>query len=293
MQHEHIRGSDILYPTQCEEYVAEYRSYIISLLREVIPPSSIVTLEAPQINLLRKPIRIGINYEHTLVRDGGRDSSDSSFGIISVLGNRNQKYLVRVVNRPYLEQCDIVIDYSIPNIFNVQSSRQFPKLTESHLYIAPCLYPIEWNPGNRTIDILTTFLNPDIPRRKIFLETCTNISNCFGGKELCDLYKRTKILINVHQTDDHHTAEELRILPALQNGVIVVSEESPLSDMIPYGHLVIWAPYGSLLETARNVLATYEQTFTTLFTPKNKAILTNLHSSNLNRLSDHLRRNMK
>lgn len=293
MQHEHIRGSDILYPTQCEEYVAEYRSYIISLLREVIPPSSIVTLEAPQINLLRKPIRIGINYEHTLVRDGGRDSSDSSFGIISVLGNRNQKYLVRVVNRPYLEQCDIVIDYSIPNIFNVQSSRQFPKLTESHLYIAPCLYPIEWNPGNRTIDILTTFLNPDIPRRKIFLETCTNISNCFGGKELCDLYKRTKILINVHQTDDHHTAEELRILPALQNGVIVVSEESPLSDMIPYGHLVIWAPYGSLLKTARNVLATYEQTFTTLFTPKNKAILTNLHSSNLNRLSDHLRRNMK
>jgi hypothetical protein len=293
MQHEHIRTSDILYPIQCEEYVVEYRSYTISLLREVIPPSSIVTLEAPQINLLRKSIRIGINYEHTLVRDGGRNSSDSSFGIISVLGNRNQKYLVRVVNRTYLETCDIVIDYSIPNIFNVQSSRRFPKLTESHVYIAPCLYPIEWNLGNRTIDILTTFLNPDIPRRKVFLETCTNVSNCFGGKELCDLYKRTKILINVHQTDDHHTAEELRILPALQNGVIVVSEESPLSDMIPYGHLVIWAPYGSLLETAKNVLATYEQTFTNLFTPKNKAILANLHSSNLNRLSDHLRRNME
>lgn len=293
MEHERIRYADILYPTKCESYVAEYRAYVISLLREVILPSSIVTLESPHLNLLRTPTRIGINYEHTLVRSGGRDSLNSSVGIVRVVNDPNQKYLVRIVNCAYLEACDIVIDYSIPNIFNVQCSRRFPKLTDSHLYIAPCLYPIYWDMGNRTIDILTTFLNPDVPRRKVFLETCTNVSSCFGGKELCDLYRCTKILLNVHQTDDHHTAEELRILPALQNGVIVVSEESPLSDMIPYGHMIIWAPYDKLLETARQVVETYEQTCMKLFTPKNKNLLERLHLSNLDSLRDKLRRNMK
>lgn len=294
MQHEHVRGADIIYRQRCQPYVSDYHSYVLSLIREVVPSSSMVTLEIPKINfMLRNPVRISINYEHTLVQNGGRDSDNYPTGIISVINDRTQKYLVRLVNHAYLEECDIVIDYSIPNIFNITSSRKFPKLADSLVYIAPCLYPISWKLEGRTIDILSTFLDLNVTRRKMFLEHCTNVSNCFDRNELCTLYQRTKIIINVHQTDEHHTAEELRILPALQNGVIVVSEQSPLVDMIPYGHLVIWVPYEKILETAKSVLASYEETHARIFTPRNMEILQSLHYSNLNRLRDKFSGNVK
>ena len=173
---------------------------------------------------------------------------------------------------------------------NVQSSRRFPNLTDAHVYIAPCIYDISWNLQGRTIDLLTTFLNPELPRRIRFSEVCKNVSDCFDSVKICALYQTTKVLINIHQTDDHHTAEELRILPALQNGVIVVCEDSPLRDVIPYHAMIIWVSYETILETAKGVLETYEDTWNRTFTESNMRLLRSLHTQNLVRLGEKLTR---
>lgn len=127
-------------------------------------------------------------------------------------------------------------------VINVNKSGQFASFSKKHLYIDPCLYnELYTKLTNRTITHLTTFLNVNELRRKRLLLNLQahqlqhqNINNCFEKRGLRDLYRKTKILINIHQTNHHDTFEELRVLPALQNGVIVISETSLLQTEIPY-----------------------------------------------------------
>lgn len=97
----------------------------------------------------------------------------------------------------------------------------------------------------RKNDILTTFINVNEPRRLNLLNKIrenkmshNNINNCFEKENLKELYKNTKIIINIHQTEHHHTMEELRVLPALLCGAIVICEKSPLTHMIPYNDYI-------------------------------------------------------
>ena len=104
-----------------------------------------------------------------------------------------------------------------------------------------------FNKHTRKLDVLSTFFKPDEPYRAFILEKIKesnifhkNVNNCFDNKELQELYSNTKILINVHQTKDHQTFEELRALPALLCGCLIISEESPLQELIPYHKYIIW-----------------------------------------------------
>jgi hypothetical protein len=87
-------------------------------------------------------------------------------------------------------------------------------------------------------------------------------------------------MLNIHQTPHHHTFEELRVLPALQNGVIVLAEESPLKELIPYHECIIWVSYDTILDVARDVLSRYDDVWTQLFTPTMRKTLESLHESN-------------
>ena len=78
--------------------------------------------------------------------------------------------------------------------------------------------------------------------------------------------KKTKILINIHQTDHHDTIEELRILPAIQCGVIVISEISPLSELVHYHPYIIWTSYDTILDKANEVLENYDEYHKSIFT---------------------------
>jgi hypothetical protein len=80
------------------------------------------------------------------------------------------------------------------------------------------------------------------------------------------VYKNSKVLVNVHQTDHHHTFEELRVLPALLNGVIVVSEDVPLKEKIPYSDYIVWASYDNIAQTVKDVSNNYEYYFNKIFT---------------------------
>jgi hypothetical protein len=275
-------------------YVSEYVDYVSSLLRSYSSKGRLVVLgpiPAPP-----QAFRVGINFEHTLVRSGGRDIEGAPLGIVSSLGPQRERYHVRLVNKEFLSVCDVVIDYSMPNIFHVRSSRHYPHIAEHHVYIAPCLYPIVWTRTKRKIDVLTTFLDTEQSRRKKLLQDAngliTNVSDCFAKDEICRLYQSAKVMINIHQTPDHHTFEELRALPALENGVLVIAEESPLKDLVPYHSMVIWAPYDQILEVARDAVLHYDSVWAQTFTPKNRVLLESLHSQNESSLRLHMQRNV-
>jgi len=210
-----------------------------------------------------KTLCIDINYEHTLVKINGRDSNNSPLG--KIIYNDNT-YLVRIVNYDILNKSDIIIDYSIPNIHNIKSSELYTDFSKKLIYIPPLFNNEYFNKDNRHITSLTTFIDLRQPRRRLILDKIEalntghiNINNCFLKNDLEELCKTTKILINVHQTDHHHTFEELRCLSAIQSGVIVISENVPLKNMIPYCDLIIWSEYDDIVPTLKTVLDNYDE----------------------------------
>ena len=297
-----INTCQVYYYENCE-VVNDYYQYVKTLFIECIKNNSLQNINinlTSDINFAfnnnNKIIRVTINYEHTLVKNGGRGSQDSKEGII--LDDEDNKYLVRIVNYDNLcKNYELVIDYSIPNIHNVQTSGLYETLSKKHFYIAPCVHESVYHEkSQRPFNCLTTFINTAEPRRNALLQKIqntdikhSNINNCFDREKLKNLYKHTKVMINIHQTDHHHTFEELRVLPALQCGVIVICETSPLSDKIPYNKYIIWSDYDNIIEKTQDVLNNYDEYHDKIFNQSTDKInIMDLHTTNQNQISNIL-----
>ena len=272
-------------------YTKDYYEYCVSLLERCVKEYGIQTpLIFSPASIESNYIRLLYNYEHTLVRKGGRDSTGAFDGMVPLLHNSNETYLIRIVGFDQLKTADLVIDYSNPNIENIKLSvdAELKEFVKKLIYIAPCLYLPSFSKGIRANQVITTFINDREPRRKKLLYSlmtsrvpCTNINNCFTKQRVQDLYRNTKILINIHQTDHHHTFEELRVLPALLNGTLVISEISPLSELVPYTKCVIWTTYDKMVSTVKDVLARYDEVHKQIFeSVDNRQILESLNETN-------------
>lgn len=280
-------------------YVNSYIQYIIELLKIVIINHNlniniVLGTNNYKFNNNNKVIKININWEHTLVKQNGCDINPNCLQG-KVFTNTGERYLVRIENYEELNNADIIIDYSIPNIYNIYASNKYNHFYTKMLYISPVLfdYDLQNYKKNREINVLTTFINTNEPRRRTLLDNIKlanldhkNINNCFGKDELKKLYLNTKILINIHQTEHHHTFEELRVLPALLSGVIVISEMSPLNNLIPYNDLIIWSSYDSIIDTVNKVVNNYEDYHNKIF--KSTNLLSVLHKNNISKMETML-----
>jgi len=290
-------NNSTIYVCKNPRWVNDYNNYIVSLLKYVIKKHNL------SINIIlghnacrykirgsnvfpkkQKTINININYEHTLVTD---DKNTYSKHPKSNIIFNNSSYLIRIDKIEVLRNSHILLDYCIPNVYNVKTNSHYYNLSKNHIYIAPSLYEnIFINHNNRKIDSLTTFLNV-FGRRKRLLDNIrgsslkhSNINTCFTKQNIQNLYKNTKILINIHQNDNTNSFEELRCLPALQNGVIIVSEESPLTNVLPYNDLIIWTKYDNIITKTKEVLNNYEEYYNKIFSKNNINILKNIDSNN-------------
>ena len=107
--------------------------------KNIILTATVMFMGAVSISASADTIKIGINYEHTLVKEGGRSvPKGTPFGNIKY--NENENYLVRIDKLKHLNSCDIIIDYSNPNIANVKESGLFSDFSNKHIYVAPFLY---------------------------------------------------------------------------------------------------------------------------------------------------------
>jgi hypothetical protein len=283
-------------------YVNSYIQYIIELLKFIIIENNL------QINIIigngfyifnndidNKILRININWEHTLIKKNGRGIMPNCLEG-KVLTNTGEPYLVRIDRYEELNNSNIIIDYSIPNMYNIYSCNNYNNFYKKILYISPVLFDYDsqnYEYKERKINVLTTFINTNEPRRRTLFDNIKianvdhkNINNCFSNEDLKKLYLNTKIIINIHQTSEHDTFEELRVLPALLSGVIVISESSPLNNLIPYNDFIIWSSYDNIIETVKKVINNYDDYHNKIF--KSTHLLSILHKNNIRKMKSTL-----
>lgn len=187
--------------------------------------------------------------------------------------NPSVPYLARLSHYTYLKKFDFIVEYSRINLANIRGIKKFDALQDKLLYISPTLYqlsPATNDVRRRNFIAVTNFGNSQEPRRKLFLEAMRakdvpiqNIQTWYEDVE--ELYTRTRILVNIRQTDHHDTLEELRILPALRSGVIVISEIAPYKELCRYSDFIIWGTLDELPEIICDVQDNYEVTWNSIF----------------------------
>jgi len=248
------------------DYVKDYYDFVVKNLQNLNSDKSFSLLGLRGYDTLGKDL-IFINYEHNLVHPH-MNYNLPFIGKTPVVDSPNLIYQIRIENPQMFFHSKFYIDYSLPNIKNIETCEQLKPFIDKIIYIPPLLCEYNTDSESRDhYDIITSFYildNQGRPRRKNLFDKLTNTFNKYFnlpkifGEELYETYyKKSKVLINLHQTDFHHTVEELRILPALLNGLIVISEDSPLKETIPYHEYVIWTTYDKLVETANEVLENY------------------------------------
>jgi hypothetical protein len=83
--------------------------------------------------------------------------------------------------------------------------------------------------------------------------------------------------------------EELRILPALMCGVIVICEEGPLKEYIPYQNYIVWTTQENMIRTIRHVEENYEDLHNKFFSGSRLSnLLEIMAESNKHELYDKL-----
>lgn len=292
-----INNSYFYYKENCG-IINDYYQLIVEIIKKILTNATNISVNITLgnhpcniFNNKNKTIIINLNWEHTLVKINGRDANDAPPGNI-ICDDDNTNYLVRIDRYDELNNADIIIDYSIPNIVNVLKSNLFHEISKKHIYISSSIHELYFLKQNRDITTLTTFINIHEERRYKLLENIetlniphVNINNCFEKLQLQNLYQHTKILINIHQTPHHHTFEELRVLPAIECGVIVICENSPLSHLIPYHNYIIWSSYDDILNKVNEVINNYDYYHNLIFTQKSN-ILTELNNRNYETLNN-------
>ncbi len=234
---------------------------------------------ANKVKYSARTLNILLSTEHNLV---AMNSLHFISGRIPVINDPKQTYLVRLSDEFWYQNAHVVIEYSKANIENIVTSGHYSNEFISRLVYVPSL-PFQFDPNRsklRKIDIMTCvkLLSGDgHDRRKITLSALRENINNQKNKvikenssilmenvsfrnltEFQALLDSAKVILNVHQTDFHHTFEEFRVLPALLRGVVVVSEEVPLAHTFPLHEYVIFTPYHNLVEKTLEVLEKYE-----------------------------------
>jgi hypothetical protein len=232
-------------------------------------------------------LKIDIQCEHTLVKKGGRGTKSAIEGKVPY---NNDKYLVRIDKLDYLESLDFIIEYSLPNIENIKLSGVYDNYLKKIIYISPLIYEI----NNLTIEnrtkIITLILNQNEVRRHQLIKTLLpitnyeNINDCFSKECLEKVYKETKILVNIRQTEHHDTFEELRVLPALLNGVIIISEDVPLREKIPYNEFIIWCKYDEIFNIIKEIENNYEYYWNSIFNDQFYNVINEMKLNNCNNI---------
>lgn len=269
-----VKSAILVYRQNSEIVIQDYCLYVQALLMDRlgdIKRNAVIFFECPGLSLMKclmPSFNISLQIEHTLLKP---DTTNTALTFSGGLGIPNQEklYLVRVDNFEKLKQADVVIDYSRINLFNIRSCSDLLAYSQKTFCISPTLYSLRLSTVGRS-GIITLFGNPNIPRRKLFLEDLDknqviskNISGVYFGVE--EIYQKAKIVINIRQSDMYDTLEELRVLPALRSGAIVICENAPYMEKTAYSQFVIWGSIEEIPNLAIEVEKNYEAVHRRIF----------------------------
>lgn len=269
-----INRAVLIYRSNPEIVIYDYYNYVLGLLEDhlkAFQKSRVIFFECPGLSFLKILFPFATIYlqiEHTLFRSQSKESSTGLQGYLPVPGT-NEHYLIRIAELDKLRSADIVFDYSRINLFNIQSLSTLCDYMQKTFCISPALYPLCTTSKDRQ-GVITLFGNPDISRRRLFLEdlkrnaiSSDNIRGVYFGVD--KIYRKAKIVINIRQTDGHETLEELRVLPALRSGAIVICENAPYMEKTAYSQFVIWGSLEEIPKLIMEVEKNYEAVHSRIF----------------------------
>lgn len=256
--------------------LALWQDQLIDTIQELpvasMPDCDVVVHEASHRTVVgRRVRRIRFQPEHLLVKPGGADSEQAPLTNLPVAGT-DQTYLFRLLHQAALKHADLILDYSDANMTHWRASGQRPDLFARARVLAPLVLPVCHDRRLRRRELVTLFSNPNAGRRAAFLAEARarglpvrNAGSAYRRDRLMALLDDTHILINMRQSEHHDTFEALRVLPALARGVLVVSEDVPLREHIPYQDCVVWASRSELIDVLETVHANRERYWQEIF----------------------------
>ena len=269
-----INNFILIYVVNPELVIHDYSFFVCGLLKNNLSKAEkkgILFYECNSpffLKLLFPIFQVALQIEHTLVKPNGRDTQGAPAGKLKIL-NSDERYLVRIANYSALSKFDLIIDYSRINLHNIRTSNQFKAYLGKSLCISPTLYQPHISIRGRE-GIITLFGNPEESRRKEFLATLKshqiyscNINGVFINVDA--IYRKVKIVINIRQTDEHDTMEELRVLPALRCGAIVICESAPFLEKTRYSQFLICGTLTELPNIIIDVEQNYHYYYTRIF----------------------------
>jgi len=231
-------------------HISEYYSLVVSgLLEDSSSKGSfkqIAVCFPKDAALLPKKIRkVVLQLEHTIL-----SSYHAQDNYVASPLKGGTQFLVRLLGPiAGFKASSSIIEYSRSNIAHIEESSFSELYRAKVVYIAPLLGlasgGVEISP-RETPTVHTMFGSPDLGRRKELVEELRRkglkIENLREYRDLSQAFSRVGILLNIRQFSHFHTLEELRVLPAILNGVIVVTEPSERLEQVPYRNFLISAP---------------------------------------------------
>ena len=213
-------------------------------------------------NLPRGGSRVLIQHEQTIVV--GEPDWATEKRLDFHWSSRGSKWVRILGSLNNFSDADWIVEYSSANIANVLDSDLAHVYREKVLYIAPLLGDPQQNrPPRDCVTVNTMFGSPDTGRRAAFLERAgeegIGVTNRRGYQTIIEALQSTAILVNVRQKEYFQTFEELRVLPALLHGVLVVTEDSPYLAGVPYSKFITRSPLSEMVAVIREVTSAYEK----------------------------------
>ena len=243
------------------------------LVREIV--SEIAHKHAETKNIIQK-LDICYEYEHSLILPGAQNiPKHAKVGKVMSIYQNGEMYYVAYINCDLFKH-DIIVQYSITNVKNFEMSELYhPSLLKKMIYIPPLEYEYRPYHDGRDMTPFTTFYFADLSRRQRIVSslwehgiTVVNHNGINTSMRMREIYDSKAIMINLHQTPHHHTFEELRVLPALLRGLIIICEETPLKTEIPYNQYIVWSSIENLPITVLKVITRYDFYFNNFFGPE-------------------------
>lgn len=241
-----INQSELFYETKWDYgNLNEYYQFILNKIKSFLMDNNVHASVNFGCNELVKDINLGFQYEHTIIK------------------GYNGEYECLINDFDNLIKCDFVFEYSNANINHIKKYSEFNEYLKVGRYFPPLIYDITKS-HKRTHNCLT--IHNITPRRheihqqvdiQYYHHECGN--DPYGKENMKEIMDKFKVLINIHQTDNHHTLEELRVLPALMTGILIISEDVPYKESIPYSQHIVWSSFEELPHVINDVLKNYNE----------------------------------
>jgi hypothetical protein len=237
-----------------------------------------------------------ITYEKMLIYDKIFYTGDISTlnNIINIMKNLSNKiYFLNIEQMSHpsyyrlirkIENLKNIIDYSEENI------PFFNDIYKNIYLIPPYFKEIKINNINKDIDVLSIVNNL---YRTNYINKIINslnninikiIENCYGI-ERDDYFKRTKIYINIHGSENHNTMEMIRIVNLIMNKVIILTQNSVYSNLLFLKkYLYIYNDANDFNKIIKDILENYEIYYDTIYKDFDKNIYNDYIKENINKI---------